>query len=233
MLHKISFLIAILISAPLSWAQTQVLPDAGALDVATVTLRAIPNDPRAAGPQILNDCSQLNSGPGVMDEGAIGWGDIVAIGQKVWQIVEANKPVVTTETPVAYALPRGLSCWADLQNWQPPRTQSYEVSYKNGFGMEVVKFRFRLHYTYGGGRAEGIGRYLANVTVMPADLEVLWGYTFNASVEVGQAVNLGTLDNPTAGLELNVKWGVKTVIKESQNSFHFFVQGDGVTQTAE
>jgi hypothetical protein len=26
---------------------------------------------------------------------------------------------------------------------------------------------------------------------------------------------------------MNVRWNVKTVLKESENSFHFFVQGDG------
>jgi hypothetical protein len=150
----------------------------------------------------------------------------VAIGQKVWEIIEKNKPVVNVETPVAHALPRGLECWADLEHWQAPRTASYEVVYKNGFGLEVVKFRFRLHYTYGGGKAE-LGQYLANVTVMPGELNVMWGYTFGARVEVGQAVNLGSHANPTAGLELNVRWNVKTVLKESENSFHYFVQGDG------
>jgi hypothetical protein len=163
--------------------------------------------------------------------GAISWGDIVNIGQKVWDIVQAGKPVVVVKgAPMAFALPRGLTCWNQLDSWQAPKVNSYEVSYKNGFGMEVVKFRFRLQYTYGGGKA-GKGKYLANVTVMPAEISVMWGYTFNANVDVQQAVNLGTQDNPLAGLEMNMKWSVSTVLKESENSFHFFVQGDGVSQT--
>lgn len=66
--------------------------------------------------------------------------------------------------PVAHALPRGLRRWTDLERWSPPETKTYEVVYKNKFGMEVVKFRFRLQYTYGG-RRSGRGRYLANVSV--------------------------------------------------------------------
>ena len=97
--------------------------------------------------------------------------------------------------------------------------------------MEDVKFRFRLQYTYGGGHS-GIGKYLANVTVMPAEVSVSWGYTFNADVQVLNAVNVGTSLSPVAGLELNLKWQVKTVLKESDNSFNFFVQGDGVSQVA-
>lgn len=167
------------------------------------------------------------SGPDLTD---IEWDTIVNIGQKIWAIIEANKPVVNIgPMPVAYALPRGLECWNHLQGWQSPRVATYEVVYKNGFNMEVVKFRFRLQYTYGGGNA-GKGKYLANVSVQPAEVNVVWGYTFNASVDVQQAVNLGSTDDPLAGLELNLKWQVKTVLKESDNSFHFFVQGDGVSQ---
>lgn len=175
-----------------------------------------------------DNCVKLN---GIADL-IVNWDQIVAMGEKIWKVIEANKPVVNIKTPTISALPRGLTCWADLEQWQAPKTATYEVKYKNGFGMEVVKFRFRLHYTYGGGRA-GKGKYLANVAVMPAELNVIWGYTFNAEVEVGQAVNLGTSDSPVAGLELNMKWQVKTVVKEINSSYHYFVQGDGVSIAAE
>ncbi len=174
------------------------------------------------------DCLQLNSN---IFTGEISWEEIITIGQKAWEIVNAGKPVLHIDTPTVNALPKGLQCWNDLEHWQAPRTQTYQVVYKNGFGMEVVKFNFRLQYTYGGGRAQ-MGQYLANVSVLPAELNVMWGYTFNANVEVQPAVNLGSRENPIAGLELNLRWNVKTVLKESENSFHFFVQGDGVSQSA-
>ncbi|MBX3020851.1 MAG: hypothetical protein KF799_04180 [Bdellovibrionales bacterium] len=176
-----------------------------------------------------DNCVKLN---GVVDELLVNWDQIVAVGTKVWQIAEANKPVVNVKTPVISALPRGLSCWSDLEQWKAPKVQTYETVYKNGFGMEVVKFRFRLHYTYGGG-SKGKGQYLANVTVMPAELNVSWGFNFNAVVEVGQAVNLGTSEDPIAGLELNMKWQVKTIVKDINSSYHYFVQGDGIAQAAE
>lgn len=158
--------------------------------------------------------------------------EIVLVGEKVWTIVEANKPVVSFKAPVVHGLPRGLACWSDLEKWQPPKTRTFEVVYLNGFNMEAVKFRFRLHYTYGGG-SEGKGLYLANVTVMPAELNVIWGYHFDAHVEALNTINLGTRDNPIAGIELNTKWSVRTWAKESQGTVHFFVQGDGAIQMAE
>lgn len=172
----------------------------------------------------LDECRTLNSTPLIID--SISWDQILTIGEQVWKIIEAGKPVVHVKTPLVHALPRGLECWTDLEHWHAPRTQTYEVLYTNGFGMEVVKFRFRLQYTYGGGKG-GLGQYLANVSVLPAELNVIWGYTFDTKVEASPAFNLGSKDNPIAGLELNLRWTVSTPVKESVNSTHFFVRGDG------
>jgi len=197
-------------------------------EIASMTVEKI-GEVTEARPLVQGDeCVKLHG----IEELIVNWDQIVTMGEKIWQVIAANKPVVTLKTPTVSALPRGLNCWMDLEQWQAPKTEIYEVKYKNGFGMEVVQFRFRLHYTYGGGKA-GKGKYLANVAVMPAELNVIWGYTFNASVEVGQAVNLGSSESPVAGLELNMKWQVKTVINEINSSYHYFVQGDGVSIATE
>lgn len=181
-------------------------------------------DETFSGPVVRGEtCSLFSTSPLVE---VISWDQILTIGEQVWKIIEAGKPVVHVKTPLVHALPRGLKCWTDLEHWHAPRTQTYQVIYTNGFGMEVVKFRFRLQYTYGGGKG-GLGQYLANVTVMPAELNGLWGYTFDVAVEASPAVNLGSKDNPVAGLELNLRWTVSTAVQESVHSSHFFVQGDG------
>ena len=200
------------------------VPDFWVVD--TVEVNAVPD---IGGINLLveNQCN-VNSlfAESPLDLGTVGWDEIINIGMKVWQIVLDNKPVVHVEIPVAHAMPRGLNCWSDLERWRAPSTNSYEVLYKNKFGAEVVKFRFRLQFTHGGSHA-GLGRYIANATVMPAQIDVLWGYTFNAKVDIAQAVNLGTKQDPVAGLEMNLHWNVKTWVKESDNSVHFFIDGNG------
>lgn len=151
--------------------------------------------------------------------------DIVNIGQEIWKIVEAGKPVVNVTKASANALPRGVTCWDELENWQRPKSVKYSASYRNGFGWEVVRFDFRLKYTAGGSH-EGRGAYLTNVSVLP-DPDVLWGYDFKAEVKVDSIVNLGTKADPIAGMEISVNWIVKTIVKESQKTVSFFVDGHG------
>ncbi|MGE4132029.1 MAG: hypothetical protein AB7F86_10365 [Bdellovibrionales bacterium] len=218
----------------LLFAALVLLPSSKALagewdEIRQVEIRPV-EDTLFATPVYDNECdgSQAKAWP----SSEIGWDEIINIGKEFWQIIEANKPVVHVELPVAHAMPRGLNCWSELESWQIPRTQSYEVIYKNGFGIKVVTFRFRLQFTYGGSHA-GRGRYLANVSVLASQLDVVWGYTFNANVDVARAVNLGSSHDPLAGLEMNLHWNVKTVLKESENSVHFFVSGNGDVQFAQ
>lgn len=170
-----------------------------------------------------NSCGTSNTEP---TAGNISWDEIVAIGRQFWDIIVANKPVLETETPMVHAVPKGLNCWTDLEGWKAPIARSYEVVYENKLGMEVVKFRFRLQFSYGGSH-KGRGRYLANVTVLPAEVNVSWGYKFNAKLDVAQALNMGTKADPIAELEMNLHWNVSTWIKESENSVHFSVDGNG------
>lgn len=208
-------------------AQSTVNPlasEPGFWDIGDVQIQSVPDFGGVNRPN-FDPCE---SSPMSMDlqKMEIGWDEIINIGVKVWDIIKENKPVVQVQTPMAHALPRGLGCWTDLEQWHAPRTQSYEVVYKNKFGMEVIRFRYRVQFTYGGTSA-GLGRYIANATVMPGQLDVLWGYNFGARIDVGRVVNVGTKESPIAGLEMDLHWNVKTWVMESENSVHFFATGNG------
>lgn len=151
---------------------------------------------------------------------------IEKVGTRVWKIIEANRPVVNVESKVANALPRDVDCWMDLENWQMPKSYKYNVTYKNLFGVEVVNFTFRVVYTYGASY-NGHGKFLSNVSVHPANLDVVWGYTFNSKVEVQRLINLGTKEDPVAGMEMKLSWQISTPMKDTQESQNFFVTGNG------
>lgn len=152
--------------------------------------------------------------------------EIINIGKKIWKIIEANRPVVNVKTDSATILPVGIQSALQLEGWSMPQSKRYGVAYKNLFGMEVVKFDFRFIYTYGGS-LDGKGKYLANVTMVPADLQVSWGFKFNADAKVVNMVNVGTKEDPVVGAELLLDWSVDTVFKHQRQTVDFFVQGDG------
>ncbi len=151
---------------------------------------------------------------------------IINIGKEVWKIIEANKPVVNQRFDVAHALPQGIQSAFALEAWQSPKSRVFRTFYKNLYGANVVDFTFRVLYTYGGSLA-GKGAYLTNVTVLPAELNVAWGYTFEAEGVVPSILNVGTSADPVAGMSLDLKWKVVTVMKHHERTQSFFIRGDG------
>ncbi len=159
-------------------------------------------------------------------DGTVVMDQIIGYGKQLWQIIEKGRPVVNVRGVSSHALPRGVKCWTDLDGWQVPKVATYNVSYKNLLGSRVVGFEFKVVFSHGGGMF-GQGQYIANAQVIPTQLDVVWGYNFDAQVRVGQILNLGSSAFPKAGMELELQWSVKTPLKSHQMSKSYFVQGDG------
>lgn len=161
--------------------------------------------------------------------GKINPASIVNVAKKAWIVVKDNEPVLNARTLTANALPEGLARWDALESWQAPRAETFKVSYKNLYGATVVALNYRLIYSYGG-RAAGIGQYLANATIQYKKVEVLWGYVFNADVTVPQVLNMGTRTEPIAGMEMSLNWTLATrpvSLKKGQYSNSYFISGNG------
>ncbi len=151
---------------------------------------------------------------------------IINIGKKVWAIVELGRPVVNIKTDTANALPKGILCWSDLGGWAPTKSKAYQITYTNKLGYKVVDFAFRVIYTTGG-NYKGRGQYITNTTIIPSLVDVAWGYKFNAISEVPTVYNSGTSENPVAGMHLNMKWSVETVMQTNIKTESFVIGGDG------
>lgn len=167
----------------------------------------------------INIGDSLNEANLVLDQ-------IINLGKKIWDVIAANKPVVNFQTDSANALPQGATGWENLQGWQVPASRLYHYTYENAFGMDVVDFKFRVLYSFGG-NVSGKGHYLANVTVVPADLSVAWGYSFNAQATVPSVLNAGTSVDPVGAVQMLVSWKIDTIIKHEQTTESFDVRGDG------
>lgn len=167
-----------------------------------------------------------------LDEISIIIDKIINIGKKVWAVVETGRPVVNIKTYTANALPYGLKCWSDLSGWQVPQSKVYRVEYENLYGMGVVDFAYRVTFT-AGGSLKGQGKYITNATIMPADLYVSWGYTFNANAEVPSVFNTGSAEQPVAGMQMLMKWSVDTVMTHAESAETYYVGGDNTMKEME
>lgn len=150
---------------------------------------------------------------------------IINIGKKIFAVVQAGKPVVNMKLDTANALPKGLTCWSDLTGWNMPESKVYQVDYKNGFGMNVVSFAYRVTYT-AGGSANGVGQYITNATFQPANVNVAWGFQLDAEAAIPSVFNTGSKESPVAGMQMNMAWKVTSPVKENQMTDSYFVSGE-------
>lgn len=162
---------------------------------------------------------------------------LIALGQKVWPIIKAGKPVINNDLnkihPI-YVLPSIASQTPEftfyaMSGWNMPVSKSYRVSYKNGFGAEVIGFTYTV-LMQGGGQYEGSGNYLGGVQVVASNISVAWGFEFNANSTFLSAMNLGTVESPVAGAMLRIDYKAKSILKEIVSSEVFTVNGLGVIQ---
>ena len=151
---------------------------------------------------------------------------LVKVGKEVWTLIEKNKPVVNVNMDSIAVVPADILCWKWLEGWKNPVAKAYRVSFKNLYGITVIDFQYKLIYLYGGGY-RGAGKYLARVAIVPEHLDVAWGYKFNASVAVPAILNYGTVVDPVAGAQIELKYSIDTILKHHSSAVNFLVKGNG------
>lgn len=151
---------------------------------------------------------------------------VINIGKKVFDVIRAGTPVVNIKRDTANALPSGLKCWSDLGGWKMPKATSYRVVYKNALGMEVVDFTYKVIFT-AGGSADGVGRYITNATILPANVHVAFGFDFDVNVTIPSVFNMGTKANPVAGMQMDINWVIrgKIPVNTVQRTESYYVTG--------
>jgi hypothetical protein len=158
---------------------------------------------------------------------------ILAVGTKIWNIVEAGRPVVTTSfSPSISALPETTGesgVLRQMANWSVPKIQSYRISYKNGFNKEVVAFNYTVYFQFNGSY-KGVGKYITNLKVQASKITAAWGFNLNASSELVGIANVGSDEAPIASAILQITYGVKGFFNEVRNTQGFYVDGSGAVK---
>jgi len=152
---------------------------------------------------------------------------IINIAERIWKIIEANKPVVDINTTYANAVPDGITHWAQLAGWEQPKGTRYGFYAKNLYGVKVIDVEFIVFRTCGG-NYKGKGKYLNSVTSLPVKADVAWAYKLTIDAEVPSVANVGTSEDPIASMMANLKWQIDTAVKHSEGTWVYYLQGDGV-----
>ena len=157
---------------------------------------------------------------------------IINLGKKVWSVIESGRPKVNVKYQYANALPFGTRA-EDLENFSPLQFRSYRHFGQNFYGATVYDVTYTLVHRYGG-EFEGRGAYLENVTILPQEVSVLWGYTVNFTVENVSTVNLGDRENPIASIAMETAFEVKTVMQDLRiRNLYEFRGDDGQVRSTE
>ena len=155
---------------------------------------------------------------------------IIAIGEKIYKIIEKGQPVVNLSSKPINIVPmikrnQAVAPW-ELEGWSRPVVRKWKTTFKNLYGMTVVSFTYALVYSYGGSY-EGKGAYLANVQIVPEEVDVAWGYNMDMEYKLVEIINHGRRGEPVVGAVLGLHYKVKTVLKSFEKNITFHVQGKG------
>lgn len=171
-----------------------------------------------------------------LDEIAMYLDGLIAIGKKIWPIIEAGRPVISTTgiVPSLSVLPHiegnpAKSELYEMAGWSIPKARSFRVSYKNFFNSEVIGFTYTVFFQYNGSY-KGKGKYLTSLKVQASEVYAAWGFDFDAASELINVANVGTDENPVASAIIQVSYKAKGKLNEARNAQSFYVDGNGEMQ---
>ena len=158
---------------------------------------------------------------------------LLAIGKKVWPIIDANRPVINTTglAPALSVLPqfdanaRNVELY-QMAGWSMPKAASYRVSYKNVYGGELVGFTYTVYFQHNGS-LNNVGKYLTSVTVQASQVSAALTMNFDAQSELVNVANVGSNVEPVASAIIRISYKVRGLFNEMRDAQSFYVDGLG------
>ena len=152
--------------------------------------------------------------------------DLITLGQKVWDYILANKPNATYQEVHTSIVPAGITNWTQLTGWSKPIAKVYHVTFTDVLGNVAGGFDYRISFVYGGGY-KGQGKYLGQLSFVPANIKLHTGRTMDVKAEISDPINFGSETAPIAAVDLRITWSSPTVTKYQVSTAEYFVYGSG------
>ncbi len=156
--------------------------------------------------------------------------ELIALGERVYEIVKKGKPVLNMSFAPISVLPKKADGSAvdilDTEGWAMPKAHKVRMVYKNLYGVEVVSFNYTLVFAHSGSY-DGKGAYITAAQIMPANVRVSWGFELNATMKLVGLQNHGSRQSPVAGAVLGVNYKVESVLSTIDTTDTFHITGRG------
>ncbi|PIP82478.1 MAG: hypothetical protein CO113_01300 [Elusimicrobia bacterium CG_4_9_14_3_um_filter_62_55] len=115
-----------------------------------------------------------------------------------------------------------------MSGWKDPKITEQRFHVKNAYGIWVADVGYKIIHQYGAG-VDGKGKYL-KVMFVPSEVRMLWGWDLDLTARVDAVSNLGTKENPLAGMVVTVQGRVRSPAVDYQTSGTYILKGDGSLQ---
>lgn len=140
--------------------------------------------------------------------------DMVALGEVIYTLVQKGKPTSTTDYAPISVVPKDPTTKDyidpfELENFSMPVQKVFSAKIKSLTGKDIVSFTYKVIYSYGGSY-NGAGKYLTGVQIVPAAINVKFGWDFKMTMKLGGIMNHGTKADPVAGVLVAVKYSMSS-----------------------
>lgn len=204
-------------------------PEAGNLNTGNIIVPGSNKDAGLVSAGAGGTAGPTPSPTGALDSIIMVVDKLIAIGQKIIPTIEKGKAVVTNSSMAAVSvLPRVETTDPvvhDMGNWSLPVTKHYKIVYKNGLGSDVVSFVYSITFQHSGTYG-GKGKYLTGIRASARSINIAWGFDLDASSQLVQISNVGTVNNVVAGATIEIQYTVKNWTRQITNVVSYFVAGD-------
>ena len=187
---------------------------------------------------VKSEISELTYAENLLLEQNLNWGEIiatadsvVALGEKIYTLVQKGKPTSQTSYASINVLPKDpLTKQAvdpfDLEGDAEPVRKKYAIYQNDFYGREIARIEFLLHFTPKRSY-EGKGQYIQNAVIIPLKVNASYGWDVSATMEVTGISTKGKKTNPIATATLSLRYKITSVFSETNEAAVFDIDGTG------
>jgi len=153
-------------------------------------------------------------------------GDLVAIGNLAWTIIQDSKPVANVRSKHVGVQKRGSS-FGDYSGWRDRSIgRKRVVTAKSALGVTVISIDMTMHFKHSG-NYRGRGRYLENCYASPG-VSVWLTNTVDATASTRNPINIGpNRRNICAEIDIDYQFTYGGLVRKWVDNWRFRFQCDG------